>query len=508
MKVMLIIRDGWGHGKHDKGNAIFHAKTPNHDFYTKHFPTTVLQCTGNAVGNPEGVQGGSEVGHLTIGAGRIVWQPYELINRAINDGSFFKNKELISAIEHCKKKNSNLHLNGLFSTEGVHADYKHMLAILDLCKKLNFDRVFLHLCLDGRDMPEKSALPLVQKTEAYMKKLGIGKIVSVIGRYYGMDRDTNWDRTRKQYDVMIDGSGFKAKSAKEAIEMAYKRGDKTDYYVQATAIVDETNSPLALVKDDDSFIWYSFRSDRARQITAMMNHLAYCPWKPSQKIDIHYVCMCGYDSNWTLPIAFPQQKVKNNLGQTLSEHGMSQLRIAETEKYAHVTFFFNSQIEPPYEGEDRIMVHSPKVQSYDMQPEMSAKEINETLLPKIGKYEFILVNYANPDLVGHSGVFKAVVSACEVVDKCSGEVVKKALKEGYVILLMADHGNADHMFYKDGVVDPSHGLNPVLCTLISNYEQLKKIKLKEGKGQKDVAATVLKLLDIKKPKEMTGESLF
>jgi 2,3-bisphosphoglycerate-independent phosphoglycerate mutase len=505
-KVMIIVRDGWGHGKHDKGNAIFHANVPNHNFYKRHYPSAVIKCTGNDVGNPEGVQGGSEVGHLTMGAGRIVWQPYELINQKIKNGEFFRNRVLLKAIENCKKNNSNLHLNGLFSSEGVHADYRHMFAILEFCRKQKFDRVFLHLCLDGRDMPEKSALPLVEETEKKMKKSGVGRIASVVGRYYGMDRDKNWDRTRKAYELMVDGIGFKAKSAKEAIEEAYKRGDKTDYYVQPTVIAGKDDKPIALLKDKDSFIWYSFRSDRSRQITAMVNGLDYCPEKPEHRVKAYYVCFSSYDSNWDLPVVFPQEEVKNNLGEVIAANKLKQLRIAETEKYAHVTFFFNSQKDNPNKGEDRIMVPSPKVASYDLQPEMSAYGITEKLLPEIGRYDLIIVNFANPDLVGHSGVFKAVVKACEVVDECVGKIVKKALEEDYVIFLMADHGNADHKLYDNGEVDPSHGYNPVLLTLISNDEELKKARLKDG-GMKDIAPTVLELMGLKKPKEMTGESL-
>ena len=506
-RVILIIRDGWGHGRHNKGNAVFHAKTPNHDFYKKNYPTTVLKCTGNEVGNPEGSQGGSEVGHLTIGAGRIVWQPYELINQQIKHKEFFRNKVLIEAIKNCKKHNSDLHLNGLLSTEGVHADYRHLFALLELCKKENLNRVFIHLTLDGRDMPEKSALPLVAKLEKKIKELGIGEVASVIGRYYAMDRDKNWDRTKEAYDLLIEGKGFKAKSAKEAIEQAYERGDKTDYYVQATAIVNDNNEPLALLKNKDSFIWYNFRSDRSRQITAMLNQLDYCPRIPKNKVKLYYVCFCSYDSNWKLPVAFPQEKIKNNLGETISKDGLKQLRISETEKYAHVTFFFNSQEDKPYKKEYRAMVNSPKVPSYDLKPEMSAYELCKELLKHIGKYDFIVVNYVNGDLVGHSGVFNAVVKGCEAVDECVGKTVKKALEKDYVIFLMADHGNAEHMIYDNGEVDPSHGFNPVLLTIISNDEKLKKVKLKKGKGQKNVAPTILEVMGIKKPKEMTGESL-
>jgi len=506
-KITLIIRDGWGHGKHDKGNAVFHAKTPNHDFYKENYSTTVLKCTGNAVGNPEGSQGGSEVGHLTMGAGRIVWQPYELINHQIKNKKFFKDKVLIEAINSCKKNNSDLHLDGLFSTEGVHADYHHLFALLELCKKQNFDRVFIHLTLDGRDMPEKSALPLLKKLEKKIKEVGIGKIASVIGRYYAMDRDKNWNRTTKAYDLLVEGRGFKAKTAKQAIEIAYKRGEKTDYYVKATAITDDNDKPIALLKDKDSFIWYNFRSDRSRQITAMLNRLDYCTELPEKEVKLHYVCFCSYDSNWTLPVAFPQEKVKNNLGQTISKAGLKQLRISETEKYAHVTFFFNSQEDTPNKGEDRTMVDSPKVSSYDQKPEMSAYELCEELLKHIGKYDFVVVNYVNGDLVGHSGVFEAAVKGCEAVDECVGKTVKKALEEDYTVFLTADHGNAEHMLYDNGEKDPSHGFNPVLLTIISNEEGLKKVKLKEGKGLKDVAPTILEVMGIKKPKEMDGESL-
>jgi len=504
-KVLLIIRDGWGYSREDKGNAVKAASTPNDDFYSETYPTSTIRCTGTDVGNPQGVQGGSEVGHLTIGAGRTVWQPYELINRAIEDKSFFRNKVLLEAIENCKKKKSDLHLSGLFSDQGVHADLRHMFSLLELAKKKNFRRVFVHLCLDGRDVPEKSALGFVRQLTKKMKSLGVGSVASVAGRYYAMDRDRNWSRTMRFYDMLVEGKGSEAGSAEKAIRQAYRRGDKTDYYVQPT-VIKEKGRPVALVRDNDSFIWYNFRSDRSRQITAMMNSLPFCTEKPNKSVRVHYVCFCSYDDNWKLPVAFPQQKVKNNLGNVLAAKGIRQLRIAETEKYAHVTFFFNSQVEKPNRKEDRILVDSPKVPSYDQQPEMSAYEVTKKLLPNIGKYGFILLNYANPDLVGHSGVFKAAVKACEVVDECVGKVMTRALEKDYAILLMADHGNADHMLYKDGSPDPSHGLNPVRLTLVSGDEKLKKAKLRGG-GMKDISPTILEIMGIRKPKEMTGQSL-
>jgi 2,3-bisphosphoglycerate-independent phosphoglycerate mutase len=514
-KVLLIIRDGWGYSKEKKGNAIIQANTPNHDFYTQEYPTAIIKCTGNDVGNPKGVQGGSEVGHLTMGAGRIVWQPYEHINEKISNEEFFKNKEIIKAIKNCKKNKSNLHLGGLFSDQGIHADYRHMHNILKLCKKEKFNRVFLHITLDGRDVPERSAIQFIKKTEKIMKKLNIGKIASLIGRFYSMDRDKNWNRTKKAYDLMTLGKGYNAKSAKEGLKEAYARqdstniysslrGDKTDYYVKPTIIINKENKPIVLLKNKDSFIWYNFRADRSRQITAMLNNLKYCKLNLKNKINVHFVGFCNYDSNWKINIAFPEQKVKNNLGYILSKNNLTQLRIAETEKYAHVTYFFNSQEDNAYKMEKRIMVPSPKTPSYDLKPKMSAPQITKKLLPQIGKYDFILVNYANPDLVGHSGVFKATVKACEEVDKDCRMIIKKALKKDYTILLTADHGNSDHMIYPNGQPDPSHGYNPILITVISNE---KSYKIKKNKGLKDIAPTVLDLLDIKKPKEMSGESL-
>ncbi len=504
-KALLLIRDGWGYSKEKKGNAVLAAKTPNDDRYSKECPTAIIKCTGNAVGNPEGVQGGSEVGHLTIGSGRIVWQPYELINRTIKDGTFFSNEKLLGAIDNCIRKKSDLHLSGLFSDQGVHADMRHMFRLLELARRKSFKRVYIHLCLDGRDVPERSALGFVRELNSAIKKTGVGKIASVAGRYYAMDRDRNWDRTMKFYEMIVDGKGFTAASAEEAIKSAYERGDKTDYYVQPTVITD-SGKPVALLKDNDSMIWYNFRSDRARQITAMINGLDYCDEKPAKSVNVHYVCFCTYDDSWNLPVAFPQERVSENLGSVIASNGLKQLRIAETEKYAHVTFFFNGQAEKPNNGEKRILVSSPKVPSYDMKPEMSAYGVTEKLLPEIGRHDLIVLNYANPDLVGHSGVFDAVVKACEVVDECVGNVVEVARKRGYAILLMADHGNADHMLYDDGSPDPSHGMNPVRLTLISDDPKLKKASLSDG-GMKDIAPTILDIMGIRKPEEMTGKSL-
>lgn len=501
-KVMLVIRDGWGYSENAYGNAVLKANTPNDDAYIKKYPHCIIKCTGNDVWNPEGVQWWSEVGHLTIGAGRIVWQPYELINQEIKNWWFFKNEALLGAINHCKKNNTNLHLNWLFSDQGIHGDFRHMFAILQLCKQENFDRVYIHITSDWRDVPEKSVSKFLDQAEEVIAKIWIGKIISIIGRYYSMDRDTNRDRTEIAYQLMVQGKWFKAKSAREAIKAAYERWDKTDYYIQPTIIVDEKDEPVCLLKENDGFIRYNFRTDRSLQITAMMNGFSYCPKFPENMIKTYYVWMTQYDDSWNIPIAFQQLEVKNDLGEYLSTLWLKQLRIAENEKYAHVTFFFNGQKDKINKGEERICIASKKCKSYDEKPEMSAYEITEALLPKIGQYDFILVNYANPDVVWHAGIFDAVVKACEVVDECVGKIVNKATECWYSTFLMADHGNAEHKLYDNGEKDVSHGFNPVRLTVISDQ----KYTLKDG-WMSDIAPTILKFMWLDIPKEMTGTSL-
>ncbi len=495
-KVILIVRDGWGYSTNPYGNAIMEANTPNADKYIKEYPSALLKCTGRDVGNPDGSQGGSEVGHLTMGAGRIVWQPQEMINNAIKDGSFFTNPALLQAIKNCQKNSSALHLAGLFSDAGVHSDVNHLYALLKLAKDNNLSKVYIHLVLDGRDVPEKSATGYVNELNEKIKEIGVGKIVSVSGRYYSMDRDTNWDRTQMAAELWTKGEGFEAKDALEAINMAYDRGDATDYYVQPT-IIDKTG----LLKSGDSFIWFNFRTDRSRQITAMMTRQALCPIEFQSGLDLTWVCMGRYDESWDLPVAYLPENVVNNLSEVLSKNGKKQIKIAETEKYAHVTFFFNSQLETKYEGEDRIMVPSPKVSSYDLQPEMSAPEVGQKVLENIGKYDFILVNFANADLVGHSGKFEAIKKACEVVDQEVGKIVDKGIKNDYVVIVGADHGNAENMLYENGEVDVSHGFNPIKVSFIGIDG-----KVKDG-GLQDIAPTVLEIMGVGKPVEMTGKSL-
>jgi len=508
-KVILVIRDGWGYSEEVKGNAVKAARVPNNNRYMREYPWTILKAAGNAVGLPEGTQGGSEPGHLTIGAGRVVWQPLEDINRKIRDGGFFKNKALLQAIENCKKHDSKLHLMGLFSNEGVHGVTDHLYTLMELAKRNRIDKVFIHCFLDGRDVPERSAGEFFDRTLAKIKEIGVGRIASIVGRYYAMDRDTNWDRTQKAYDLLTLGEGVREKDPLTALGNYYKRSDRSDYYADPMVIVNEKENPVATIDDNDSVIFWNYRSDRTRQLTYALTQDGFDKFKRKKFPEVTFICMSEYDKDFKLPVAFPQLKVGKTLGQVLSEQGLRQLRIAETEKYAHVTFFFNSQIEKPESGEDRIMVPSPKVPSYDQKPEMSAYETTEKLLPEIesGKYDFIAVNFANGDLVGHSANLEAGIKACEAVDECVGRTVETGLRKGYTVIITGDHGNIEIMFYPNGEPCPAHGTNPVPFILISNDEKLKNIKLRAGGGLSDIAPTVLEILGIQKPSEMTGKSL-
>jgi 2,3-bisphosphoglycerate-independent phosphoglycerate mutase len=508
-RVILVIRDGWGYTEEKKGNATYLAETPNDDYFRSHYPSTLLKCTGNSVGLPEGTQGGSEPGHLIMGAGRIVWQPLEKINMSIRDGSFNSSKPFLDAINYCRKHEGNLHLAGLFSDQGIHGTISHLYAILKLAKIENFENVFVHCFLDGRDVPERSALKFLKISLEKFKKIGIGKIASLVGRYYSMDRDTNWDRTRKAYDLLTLGEGNKQKDPIEGIKRAYEREKVSDYYIQPIVIVDELNQPIATVSDDDSFIFWNFRSDRARQLTYALTQKDFKRFTRRKIPDIFFAAMSVYDPTLNLPAAYPQHFVKNNLGCVLSSAGLRQLRIAETEKYAHVTYFFNSQVEKPYKGEDRILVPSPKVPNYEDKPEMSAYEITKKLIPKIKQYcyDFILVNFANGDLVGHSANLEAGIEACEVVDECVGRVVQMGLEKDYCILLTGDHGNIETMLYPDGSPNPSHGLNPVPLILISREEALIKNELMEKQGLSCISPSILKLMSLERPPEMVSNDL-
>ncbi|MHA1289994.1 MAG: 2,3-bisphosphoglycerate-independent phosphoglycerate mutase [Candidatus Thorarchaeota archaeon] len=508
-KVILIIRDGWGCTEEIKGNAVYLANTPNNERYMNIYPWTLLTCTGNAVGLPEGTQGGSEPGHLTMGAGRIIRQPLKEINEAILDGSFYRNSVLLSAVRKNRKNKGKLHLIGLLSDQGIHGTTHHLYALLELARREKLETAYIHCFLDGRDVPEKSAKRFLSETLKKTNEKGFGQIASLIGRYYSMDRDNNWDRIQKAYDLLTLGVGYKEGDVFEALDNTYKRENKSDYYVKPIVMVNNSLKPIATIDDSDSVIFWNYRSDRARQITQALTQRDFDNF-PRRKIpNILFTCMSMYDKNLDLAVAFPQKKVQHNLGQTISEHGLKQLRVSETEKYAHVTYFFNSQVEKPYLGESRILVPSLKIPNYEEKPEMSTFEINRKLIPEISsrKHNFILVNYANGDLVGHSANLCAGIKACETVDQCVGEVVDTGLKNGYVILVTGDHGNVETMLYPDGTPNPSHGMNPVPFILISDDPKLKNSRLRKGFGLGSIAPTILFLMGLKKPHEMTGENI-
>jgi 2,3-bisphosphoglycerate-independent phosphoglycerate mutase len=508
-RVLLVVRDGWGYTEGTAGNAVRMARTPVDDGLMETRPWVLLKCTGNAVGVPEGTQGGSEPGHLTMGAGRVVWQPLEEINGSIEDESFYSNPALLGAVHFCRRNQSRLHLMGLLSDQGIHGTTTHLYALLELARREGLEDVFIHCFLDGRDVPERSAGEFLRETLKRAEEAGVGRIASLVGRYYAMDRDTNWDRVEKAYDLLTLGIGHEADDPLEAMTDAYHRGDDTDYYVEPTVIKSEDGGPIATIDDGDSVIFWNFRSDRARQITYALTELNFDSFPRKEIPEIHFTCMSKYDKRLILPVAFPQKSVSNNLGNILAANGLKQLRIAETEKYAHVTFFFNSQVEDPNPGEDRIMVPSPKVSNYEEEPEMSAHEITDKLIHEIRRHihDFILVNYANGDLVGHSANIQAGITAVETVDSCLGRLIDETLAKGYTILVTGDHGNIETMLNPDGEANPSHGLNPVPFIMVSDDPELEGAKLRSGQGLRSIAPTVLDLLGLEKPREMTGESL-
>ena len=499
-KALLIILDGYGEGKKYKGNAVTNAKTKNINNLKKIYPKTVLNASGNAVGLPKGFQGGSEVGHYTIGAGKIVWQSLEEINRLIKNKKFFKKKEFKKAIKNVKKNKSKLHFIGMISDQGVHSDYKHLFALLKLAKKYKVSKVYIHAFTDGRDVPEQSAEKFFKKTKQEINAIGVGKIATMIGRFYAMDRDKNWKRTQKAYDLLTLGKGVKGTDPIKSLKKQYEKGVESDYYIKPV-IFDKDG----LIESNDSVIFFNYRSDRAMQLTDAFTKPRFRGFKAKKRVRPYFVCFGPYSN--IASVAFPAPSLKINLGKLLSKKRMPQLRIAETEKYAHVTFFFNSQDKKPYPYEKRVLVPSAKVASYAEKPEMSAFEIKDALIKEMNKKDFklIVVNFANGDLVGHSGDYKATVKGLEAVDKCIGEIIPVAKEKQYHILLTADHGNAEYMIYDNGEPCPSHTLNPVPFILIS--DEYKNAKLKKHGGLCDVAPTILDLLKIKKPRSMTGQSL-
>ena len=501
--VMLMILDGFGINQNEKGNAIAIANTPNIDKLRKTWPTTTIHTSGLDVGLPEGQMGNSEVGHTNIGAGRIVYQDLTRITKSIADGDFFSIKELSDAIENCKKNNSKLHIMGLLSDGGVHSHMRHLFAILEFAKRKDFENVYVHCFMDGRDTPPTSGGSYIAKLEEKMKEKGVGKIATIEGRFYAMDRDKRWNRVKEAYDAIVNGVGEKATTALSAIEASYQK-EVFDEFVKPTVICNG-ETPVATIEENDSVIFFNFRPDRARELTRTLVDKDFNEFD-TKKMNLFFVCFTQYDE--TMPnvkIAFKPESLVNTFGEYISNNGLKQLRIAETEKYAHVTFFFNGGEEKEYEGEDRILVPSPKVETYDLKPEMSALEVTDKVVDAInsGKYDSIILNYANPDMVGHTGSLEAAVKAVETIDGCVARVVEAIEKQNGILIITADHGNAEQMVdYKTGEPQTAHTTNPVPLILVG----LEGIKLKEGKLA-DLAPTMLDIMGLEKPEEMTGESL-
>ncbi|MBB1284886.1 2,3-bisphosphoglycerate-independent phosphoglycerate mutase [Flavisolibacter sp. BT320] len=502
-KIILVIMDGWGLGTVPSSDAIRNANVPFVSSLYNRFPNTTLTTCGEAVGLPEGQMGNSEVGHLNLGAGRIVYQELQRINVAIREGELANNEVLLNSIAYAKEQNKPLHLLGLVSDGGVHSHLNHLKALLDICQQNSFHNVFIHVFTDGRDTDPKSGAGFVEELEAHCRQT-IGKVASVSGRYYAMDRDNRWERVKLAYDAMVKGVGEKATSAAEAISSSYAQ-NITDEFILPTVITHEDGSPIATIKDGDAAICFNFRTDRCREITKALTQLEF-PQQEMKPLDLHYTTMTEYDATFKgVHVIFETDNLNNTLGEIIEQAGLKQVRIAETEKYPHVTFFFSGGREKPFEGETRLMVSSPKVATYDLQPEMSAPEVTTAILAEIEKGEasFICLNYANADMVGHTGVWEAAIKAAETVDSCVAQVVTTGLENGYTIFLTADHGNADYMINPDGTPNTAHTLNLVPFFIIDNKW---KGNIKPGKLG-DLAPTILTMMGLHIPEEMTGEVL-
>lgn len=504
--TVLMILDGYGLNEKTQGNAIAEAKTPVMDKLMSEYPFVKGNASGMAVGLPEGQMGNSEVGHLNMGAGRIVYQDLTKITKEIQDGTFFQNAALLAAIDNCKRNKSDLHLYGLLSDGGVHSHINHLFGLLELAKKHGLTNVYVHAFLDGRDTPPASGKGYVEQLSDQMKIIGVGKIATVMGRYYVMDRDNRWDRVEKAFRALVYGEGEKAENAVIAVQNSYDK-EKYDEFVLPT-VVTENGKPVATIKENDSVIFFNFRPDRAREITRCFCDEDFLGFKREERMELTYVCFTEYDI--TIPnklVAFHKVEIKNTFGQFLAEHHKTQLRLAETEKYAHVTFFFNAGVEVPNEGEDRILVNSPKVATYDLQPEMSAFTVDEKLVEAIksDKYDVIIVNFANPDMVGHTGIEGAAIKAIETVDECVGKAVDALLEVDGQMFICADHGNAEQLIdYVTNDPFTAHTTNPVPFILV-NYD--KSYTLREGGCLADIIPTMIEMMDMVKPDEMTGQSL-
>ncbi|MBU5429510.1 2,3-bisphosphoglycerate-independent phosphoglycerate mutase [Kineothrix sp. MSJ-39] len=505
--TVLMILDGYGLNERKDHNAVAEANTPVMDRLMKDYPFVKGNASGMAVGLPEGQMGNSEVGHLNMGAGRIVYQELTRITKEIQDGTFFENPALVKAMENCKANDSALHIYGLVSDGGVHSHITHLYGVLEMAKKFDLKKVYVHCFLDGRDTPPASGKGYVEQLEAEMKKLGVGKVASVCGRYYAMDRDNNYDRVELAYKALTKGEGLTADSATAGIQASYDR-DETDEFVKPTVVV-ENGKPVATIQDKDSIVFINFRPDRAREITHAFCDDEFKGFERGKRLDVTYVCFSDYDP--TIPnkdVAFHKIAVTNTFGEWLAANDMTQARIAETEKYAHVTFFFNGGVEEPNKGEDRILVNSPKdVATYDLKPEMSAYEVCDKLCAAIKseKYDVIIINFANPDMVGHTGVEAAAIKAVETVDECVGKAVDALLSVNGTMFICADHGNCEQLVdYETGAPFTAHTTNPVPFILV-NYDPA--YTLREGGCLADIVPTLIETMGMTKPAEMTGKSL-
>ncbi len=504
--TVLMILDGYGLRDDIRGNAVKEGKTPVMDKLMEECPFVKGNASGMAVGLPEGQMGNSEVGHLNMGAGRIVYQDLTKITKAIQDGDFFENEALLEACGNVKKNGSALHLYGLVSDGGVHSHNTHIYGLLELAKRQGIEKVYVHCFLDGRDTPPTSGKEYVEELEAKMKEIGVGEVATVMGRYYVMDRDNRWERVEKAYRALVYGEGEKAKSAPEGIQASYDKG-VTDEFVLPT-VVQKDGAPVATVQSGDSVIFYNFRPDRAREITRAFCADDFTGFDRGERVKTTYVCFTEYDV--TIPnklVAFVKEEITNTFGEYLSKHGLKQARIAETEKYAHVTFFFNGGVEKPNEGEDRILVNSPKVATYDLKPEMSAYEVCDKLTQAIrsGKYDVIIINFANPDMVGHTGVEAAAIKAIEAVDECVGKAVEAVREVDGQMFICADHGNAEQLIDEEtGEPFTAHTTNPVPFLLVNTDPSY---TLREGGCLADIAPTLIELMGMEQPEEMTGKSL-
>ncbi len=499
---MLMILDGWGIGNKSKSDVIFNANTPSMDALMKKYPTAQLLTSGENVGLPDGQMGNSEVGHLNIGAGRVVYQDLVKINLAIRDNSIAKNPVLVEAFKYAKANNKAVHFIGLVSDGGVHSMDFHLYKLCDLTKDYGLDKVFIHALTDGRDTDPQSGLMYMTNLVNHLKTSN-GKIASLSGRYYTMDRDKRWERVKRGYDLLVHGVGIKTTNVLDAISDSYKNG-KTDEFIEPTVCVDEAGNPIATVKEGDVFICFNYRTDRLREITVVLTQKDM-PEFEMKTMPLHYVTMTRYDDSFkNVHIAYDKDNVTNTLGELMEKAGKKQIRIAETEKYAHVTFFFSGGRENEFKNEKRILISSPKVATYDLQPEMSALLVKDAIIPELKKQEadFICLNFANGDMVGHTGIYPAILKAVETVDKCVGEIVEVATANGYDLMIIADHGNADYAVNDDGSPNTAHSLNPVPCILVSkDYSKISNGILA------DVAPTILKIMNIDIPSEMTGKVL-